>query len=170
MTSEANIPPIQGVVAIAKEAGAAILRELALDVTVDSKGDGSPVTNADKAADAVIRRGLKQLTPDIPVISEEDTPQERAAANASALRWIVDPLDGTRTALRYAAGRKDYNQFGVHIGLVRGNVPIAGVAYFPAMTDGRGTVYFTGDDGKAYKQVGDDAAKCIQVSRPPLQP
>lgn len=154
---------------IAKDAGAAIMAELASAMVIDEKGDASPVTNADKAADAIIKARLRQLTPHIPIVSEEDTPQEREAVRNSSLRWVIDPLDGTKTAIAYANGQQDHNQFGVHIGLVQGNTPIAGVAYFPAMAGGQGVVYYTGDDHKAYKQVGDAAPRQIHVSKPPFK-
>jgi 3'(2'), 5'-bisphosphate nucleotidase len=164
---------MKDVVGIAKKAGAAIMAELNAGIVVESKGDTSPVTAADRAADAIIKAGLRHLTPNIPIISEEDTAEEREAAERimqanGGLRWVIDPLDGTKTAIDYARGHKDYDQFGVHIGLVQGNTPIAGVAYFPAMEHGKGVAYFT-EDGKAYKQTGDSAPKQIKVSKPPLK-
>ena len=157
------------VVAAARAAGAVILQELQRDLHAVVKSDGSPVTDADKKADAMIKAHLRALTPDIPVASEENDAAEWQAVKGHTLRWIVDPLDGTRTALGYAAGHKDHDQFGVHIALVDGDVPVLGVAYFPAMADGKGVAYFTGDDGKAYKQVGDATPQRIQVSKPPFK-
>lgn len=82
---------------------------------------------------------------------------------------MIDPLDGTKTAIDYANGHKDYDQFGVHIALVQNDTPVLGVAFFPAMADGKGVAYFTGDDGKAYKQTGDAPPKAIQASKPPFK-
>ncbi len=157
------------VVAAAKHAGRAIMEQLSSGVQVDYKNDDSPVTLADKAADAVIKQHLRRLTPTIAILSEEDTPQERAAAQASSIKWILDPLDGTKTAIKYARGAEDRDQFGVNISLVENNVPIRGVAHFPAMENGAGVTYFTGNDGKAYKQVGDDTPQLIRVSTPPFK-
>lgn len=164
---------MKDVVSIANKAGAAIMAELNAGIAVDRKGDASPVTAADRAADVIIKSGLRHLTPNIPIISEEDTAEEREAAERmmkanGGLRWVIDPLDGTKTAIDYAQGHNNYDQFGVHIGLVRGNTPIAGVAYFPAMEQGKGVAYFT-DDGKAYKQTGENTPKQINVSKPPLK-
>lgn len=169
--SAISTPPIamRDVVGVAREAGAVIMQQLTSDIQVHSKGDASPVTAADKMADTIIKRGLRAIAPYIPIVSEEDTPEERAAAQASNMKWVIDPLDGTRTAIDYANGHKDYDQFGVHIALVQNGTPILGVAHFPAMADGKGVAYFTGDGGKAYKQTGDAAPKPIHVSKPPLK-
>lgn len=154
------------VMAAAKEAGAAILDALSNGIDPMAKGDGSPVTAADQAADAIVKRRLQALTPDIPVVSEED--EARTAHPHRGLRWVVDPLDGTNTAIAYAKGKKDHNQFGVIIGLVDGDRPVFGVCHFPAREDAQGVTYFTGDEGKAYKQVGEGAPKVIHVSKPPF--
>ena len=160
---------IEPVITIARQAGRIILQELTSDIQVTSKGDKSPVTHADKMADAFIKAELHKLTPSIPILSEEDTPEERTAPKTSPFKWVVDPLDGTRTAIQYAQGKKDYNQFGVHIALLHNGLPIAGVAYFPAMEEGKGVCYFTGDNGNAYKQTGDAAPKTIHVAKPPFR-
>jgi 3'(2'), 5'-bisphosphate nucleotidase len=161
--------PVQPVIEAAKEAGAAILQHLTSNLVVDSKHDASPVTAADKDADAIIKRHLRAIAPSIPILSEEDTPEERASVEASDVKWVIDPLDGTKTAIDYANGHKDYDQFGVHIALVQNDTPVMGVAFFPAMAGGKGVAYFTGDDGKAYRQIGDAAPKAIQVSKPPFK-
>ena len=160
-------PAMQDVVSIAKDAGAAILQQLRSGLAAQRKSDDSPVTAADEASNTIIKEGLRRLTPHLPIVSEEDMQEQRATAAASALHWVIDPLDGTKTAMRYAEGHHDHNQFGVHIGLVKGNTPIAGVAFFPAME--KGIVYFTGDDGHAYKQTGMDAPRPIQVAKLPLR-
>lgn len=161
---------IDSVISVAKQAGSIIMQELTTAIHVTEKTDESPVTQADKKADASIKQALRKITPDIPILSEEDTPEERAAAISSPFKWVVDPLDGTRTAIQYANGKQDHNQFGVHIALLHNGSPIAGVAYFPAMADGKGICYFTGDNGKAYKQTGDSAPKEIHVAKPPFKP
>jgi 3'(2'), 5'-bisphosphate nucleotidase len=169
LVSDPSQIPIQPVVETAKAAGRAILEHLSEGLEIDSKSDDSPVTAADKAADAIIKKNLKTLTPDIPILSEEDTPEERKSAAASRMKWVLDPLDGTKTAIAHAHGKPDHDQFGVHIALLMDEKPVLGVACFPAMADGQGVTYFTGDDGRAYKQTGDATPKPIQVSKPPLK-
>jgi 3'(2'), 5'-bisphosphate nucleotidase len=90
------------------------------------KSDGSPVTAADEAAEAVIADGLARLGLGIPVISEEQAAPERPAA-AGENFILVDPLDGTR---EFIAGRDEYT---VNIGLVTGGIPMLGVIAAPAL-------------------------------------
>jgi len=92
---------------------------------VRTKSDGSPVTAADEAAEAVISEGLARLGLGIPVISEEQAARQRPAA-AGENFILVDPLDGTR---EFIAGRDEYT---VNIGLVSGGIPMLGVIAAPA--------------------------------------
>jgi 3'(2'), 5'-bisphosphate nucleotidase len=116
----------EGVVALAREAAAAILRVYAVDFDVARKDDASPLTEADLAAHRCIVVGLQRLTPDIPVLSEES-----AHAIASNIRrgwqrlWVVDPLDGTREFV------KRNGEFTVNIALVEGGAPVFGVIQAP---------------------------------------
>jgi 3'(2'), 5'-bisphosphate nucleotidase len=90
------------------------------------KADGSPVTNADEAADAVIREGLARLQPRLPVISEEQAEQNTIAVQ-SGRYFLVDPLDGTSD---FIAGRDEYT---VNIGLVSDGTPILGIVTAPSL-------------------------------------
>jgi 3'(2'), 5'-bisphosphate nucleotidase len=90
------------------------------------KADGSPVTAADEAAEAVILDGLRRIAPALPVISEEQTdPHQSVAAGESVI--LVDPLDGTRD---FIAGRDEYT---INIALVTDGTPILGVIAAPAL-------------------------------------
>ena len=125
-----------------------------LKVDSIAKDDGSPVTIADKEASAAIISGLNHITPDIPVISEEQSMEKNLEALRNASRvWVTDPIDGTRSFL------DGYDGFGVHVGLIEKGVPVHGVAYFPAQK----RAYFTWDDGKAYMQDGFDDATPIRA-------
>lgn len=89
------------------------------------KADGSPVTQADMTAHNILTRRLSELTPDIPVLSEEDvTPFQRRREWTQC--WIVDPLDGTRSFLRHSP------EFAVCIGLVQTGSPVMGLIDLPA--------------------------------------
>ena len=92
------------------------------------KADGSPVTAADQAAEAVILKDLKHLAPDIPIISEEGWTEHQAQATAlqSHIYFLVDPLDGTR---EFIAGR---DEFTVNIALIKDGVPLLGIIAAPA--------------------------------------
>jgi 3'(2'), 5'-bisphosphate nucleotidase len=93
---------------------------------VRTKSDGSPVTAADEAAEAVITDGLARLGLGVPVISEEQAARQRPAAAGEDF-ILVDPLDGTR---EFIAGRDEYT---VNIGLVSGGIPTLGVIAAPAL-------------------------------------
>jgi 3'(2'), 5'-bisphosphate nucleotidase len=112
-------------VAIAAAAGTRIveIRERPHDVT--AKSDGSPLTEADLAAEAIIAEALAREAAGIPVISEEDA--TRAVPPAGAAFILVDPLDGTREFLGPTG------EFTVNIALVAGGRPVAGVVYAPAL-------------------------------------
>lgn len=109
--------------AIISRASAAILAIPLSEVEQRTKGDQSPVTEADEASEAVILDGLARLTPDIPVIAEESAANAPLSVERSC--FIVDPLDGTK---EFLAGRDEYT---VNIGLVTHGVPIAGVISAP---------------------------------------
>jgi histidinol phosphatase-like enzyme (inositol monophosphatase family) len=80
-------------VALAREAGEYTLRFFgAADLVIDRKGDGTPVTEADRGAERLIRRRLAEAYPDDSIIGEE----EADVVGTSGRRWIVDPVDGTK--------------------------------------------------------------------------
>ena len=82
---------------LAREAGEAIMVVYQDDkpLNVEHKSDDSPVTAADLAAHQVIRDGLAKLTPEIPLLSEEDPPSWAIRQHWQRY-WLVDPLDGTK--------------------------------------------------------------------------
>jgi 3'(2'), 5'-bisphosphate nucleotidase len=110
---------------LATQAGEAILAVRARGFETKVKEDLSPVTEADHAAEALVLRGLRAATPDIPVIAEEEMAAGHVPDHATVF-WLVDPLDGTK---EFAAGRDD---FAVCIGLVRNARAVLGVVGGPA--------------------------------------
>lgn len=113
--------------ALAIAAGEAILAVDHRRARTNGKDDGSPVTEADLAADSIIVEGLKRLRPDIPVISEERVAGEVASSEGKELFFIVDPLDGTR---EFLTGHNDYT---VNIALVANGRPLIGIVSAPAL-------------------------------------
>jgi 3'(2'), 5'-bisphosphate nucleotidase len=135
---------LPAVKSIAREAGQVILRYYTDTVSAHVKADGSPVTAADHAAEAVILPALHHLTPNIPVISEEEHSSGKSPAGAHDIFWLVDPLDGTRSFVEHT------DEFTVNIGLVSNGVPILGVMYLPV-------------DGDLYAAAGPGTAvHCVQ--------
>jgi 3'(2'), 5'-bisphosphate nucleotidase len=94
------------------------------ELNISQKIDGSLVTKADFASNEIILSGLRKLTPQLPVLSEEST--INLDFDRHEYGWIVDPLDGTKP---YIEGSFD---FSVLIALVKDNQPILAVMYFPA--------------------------------------
>jgi 3'(2'), 5'-bisphosphate nucleotidase len=116
---------IDDVTAIAACAAAAI-RQFGAS-SLRRKADGSPVTAADEAAEAVIWQGLEDLAPAIPIVSEERSAQNKAPPFEDETYFLVDPLDGTR---EFIAGR---DEFTVNIALISAGAPILGVIAAPAV-------------------------------------
>ncbi len=111
--------------ALARAAGAEIMRIRARGYDVRGKADSSPVTEADEAAEAIILRGLAGLFPGIPVIAEEEAAAGRMPAIGERF-LLVDPLDGTKS---FIAGREDFT---VNIALVEKGEPVTGIVFAPA--------------------------------------
>ncbi len=114
---------------IARTAGARILEVRRGGYDVAHKADASPLTTADLAAHAVIAERLAQLTPELPILSEESDPETHRRRREWRTYWLVDPLDGTRAFIR------GDGEFSVNIALVHGSEPVLGVVHLPV--DGR---------------------------------
>src|SRR3954451_6625764 len=106
-------------------AGAAILAVNRSTMKVDGKTDGSPVTEADLAADRIIAEGLARVVPDIPSLSEERAAHATLPYKQSF--FLIDPLDGTK---EFIAGR---SEFTVNLALVTGGTPLLGIVGAPAL-------------------------------------
>lgn len=139
---------------IATRAGAAILEVYATaDVGQSLKADASPVTHADLAADRLIVAALAELTPGIPIISEESPQSTWAVRRGWAQHWLVDPLDGTKEFLARNG------EFTVNIALVQQHVARLGVVHLPV----GGTTYLGLVGSGAWRSKSGDAQQCIQV-------
>lgn len=150
----------EGVIAIAREAGAAIMAVYGGDVAVQAKDDDSPVTAADLAAHCCIVAGLARLTPEIPVLSEESAHTVALEERRRWSRfWLVDPLDGTREFL------KGNGEFTVNIALVDGGVPVFGVIQAPVS----GAVWHGVPGQAAFRRDG-GAERVIATRRPATAP
>jgi 3'(2'), 5'-bisphosphate nucleotidase len=147
------------VLAVAVEAGKAIMAVYDSDFAVELKDDRSPLTAADRAAHATIAAGLQRLPLRLPLLSEESVGNEREERRLWPRFWLVDPLDGTKEFI------KRNGEFTVNIALIDGHRPVAGVVVAPAL----GTCYFGALGHGAFKRVGDQT-RPIAVSRPAARP
>ena len=84
-----------------------------------TKADASPVTAADEAGEAIILAGLRELTPNLPIVAEEAVAGE-APEVGDGLFWLVDPLDGTK---EFLSGN---GEFTVNVGLIDQRRPVLG--------------------------------------------
>lgn len=115
------LKPLENTVAEASAAIMDVYNSKSYDTEI--KADGSPVTEADNRANDIIIRSLKEITPDIPVISEETFHSEDQTPQVPY--WLVDPLDGTKGFIN-----KDGN-FTVNIALIDDAMPIFGIIQAP---------------------------------------
>jgi 3'(2'), 5'-bisphosphate nucleotidase len=118
----ALMEPLTDIVA---KAGAAILAVSRSSMQIEGKADGSPVTEADMAADRVIAEGLAKLVPQVPTLSEERTHLARRPYRDSF--FLIDPLDGTQ---EFVAGREEFT---VNLALVTRGEPLLGIVGAPAL-------------------------------------
>jgi 3'(2'), 5'-bisphosphate nucleotidase len=119
---------------LTRKAGAAILEIYETDFSVETKGDDSPLTQADLASHRTIVEGLSALTPDIPIYSEESDPPDFATRKSWTRYWLVDPLDGTKEFIN------KNGEFTVNIALIENHQPVFGVVGVPVRD-----VIYTGD-------------------------
>jgi 3'(2'), 5'-bisphosphate nucleotidase len=110
--------------AACREAGEAIRAVRSQGFAVERKGDESPVTEADRAAEAILLAALARHAPGVPVVAEEEVAAGRVPDLADSF-FLVDPLDGTREFVR---GGDDYT---VNIGLVVAGTPVLGLVLAP---------------------------------------
>jgi 3'(2'), 5'-bisphosphate nucleotidase len=122
---EAASALMEPLTALVVKAGEAILAVNRTGMRVDGKQDGSPVTEADLAADGIIAEGLARLAGDVPTLSEERAQQATPPFRDSF--FLIDPLDGTK---EFVAGR---DEFTVNLAIVTLGVPLLGIVSAPAL-------------------------------------
>jgi 3'(2'), 5'-bisphosphate nucleotidase len=125
-------------------AGAIEMRHYRAGVTVESKADQSPVTIADREAEAILVAAIAAAAPAIPIIAEEAVAAGTVPAIGAEF-FLVDPLDGTREFI------EQRGEFTVNIALVREGVPVFGIVYAPATEE-------------LYVTVGPDRAAMARVA------
>lgn len=147
---EKLIEPVRAITAAAGEAIMEVYKNLG---AVETKSDGSPVTEADHRAHQVIAGRLRELTPDTPILSEESAQAPYAERRQWSEFWLVDPLDGTREFINQRG------EFTVNIALVRGGAPVLGVVGIPAWG-----AFYWGHGDQAYRQRDHGEPERIHVS------
>ena len=90
---------------------------------IEIKKDNSPVSNGDLKVNEIISNKIKDLTPNIPIVSEETVDLDKK--NKAKIFWLIDPIDGTK---EYIAGKDEYT---LNAALVINTVPVLGVVGVP---------------------------------------
>ena len=107
----------------AQEAGALTLQHFGGTLSAETKGDGTPVTVADRAAESFLRERIGERFPEHGILGEEFGETNEGAS----VRWILDPIDGTKSFVRGVP------LYGVLVGIEVGGEPAVGVAHFPVL-------------------------------------
>jgi 3'(2'), 5'-bisphosphate nucleotidase len=144
---------LEEVDAIAREAGAAILKIYARDFSASQKNDNTPLTEADTAAHKVIIGRLEKFQPPLPILSEEAV-GDFSGVGDSGQYWLVDPLDGTKEFI------KRNGEFTVNIALIENGRAIMGVVYAPALN----VAYLAAEGIGAFKEGAGGRRVPIQVA------
>jgi len=158
-----NSQLIDELIAISKEAGEAILKVYNSDFDYQIKDDLSPLTEADKISHHIICKKLTEITPDIPIISEEGSSISFDIRSSWKKYWLIDPLDGTKEFL------KKNGEFTVNIALIENNTPILGVIYVPVTKEifwgsaSNGSFYSKGEDHKEKLNVSKKIKKPLTI-------
>jgi 3'(2'), 5'-bisphosphate nucleotidase len=156
MVTEAELDRLTGIV---RRAGDAIREVSRLDASL--KADGSPVTDADRAAQRVIVAELAAWQPAVPVISEEAAVPPYEVRRSWTRFWLVDPLDGTK---EFVSGRGEYT---VNVALIDEDEPVLGAVFAPALD----LLYVAGRGLGAWKQQGSQPRERLHsVAAPPGAP
>jgi 3'(2'), 5'-bisphosphate nucleotidase len=136
---------LPGVISLAREAGNAILKVYGeVDPAVEYKRDNSPLTQADLVSHQIIVKGLAELSPEWPILSEESREIVFSERQKWGYFWLVDPLDGTKEFL------KRNGEFTVNIALMEDSAPILGVVYAPAID----RLYYGARGAGSFKEEG----------------
>ena len=123
MTKANSETDMQAVATVARLAGDFALQHYGRNVSIETKGDGSPVTIADRGAEELARRWIQSRFPDDGIVGEEFGVIRPDARR----RWIIDPIDGTKSFVRTVP------LWGTLVAIAEGDTVVAGAAYFPAL-------------------------------------
>lgn len=141
---------------ISIKAGDAILDYYQDDIQVERKEDDSPLTKADLASHNVIIDFLKEINPEIPIISEEGGIPDHEERSKWQTYWLIDPLDGTKEFI------KKNGEFTVNIALIEDRNPVLGVVHIPA----KKITYLGQKSDGSYKIDRDGVKTRIYSSKP----
>ncbi len=107
-------------------------------LNIEIKEDKSPVSNGDLKVNELITKKIKELTPNIPIVSEETVDLDKK--NKAKVFWLLDPIDGTK---EYIAGKDEYT---INAALIINTVPVIGIVGAPK----KNRLFYTYGPGESY--------------------
>ena len=107
----------------------------------ETKSDNTPVSNGDLEVNKLITEKIRQLNPDIPIVSEE-TSENKSNTNLKNF-WLIDPIDGTYDYIN------NLDEFTINAGLIINNKPVAGLIYAPA----KDRMFYSYDNNRAFELI-----------------
>ncbi|MGM0520394.1 MAG: 3'(2'),5'-bisphosphate nucleotidase CysQ [Campylobacterota bacterium] len=143
---------------IAIKAGEAIMEIYSQDFDVEYKDDNSPLTKADKVSNQIICDRLKELYPNIPIMSEENKQTDYEQRKEWTEYFCIDPIDGTKEFI------KKNDEFTVNIAIIYENRPVLGVVYAPALGD----LYYAKENEGAYLEVLGTRSEVLSKNKLPI--
>ena len=129
---------VEGLIETFDDAGKESVRLYQEGLKIQIKEDRSPVSNGDLRVNELISRRISELTPNIPIISEETV--DLKIKNTSKIFWLIDPIDGTK---EYIAGKDEYT---INAALVVNKVPVLGLVGAPK----KNRLFFSYSPGESY--------------------
>ena len=130
-----------------KDAGKTSIELYRRGLQIEIKKDKSPVSNGDLKVNELITNKIKNLTPNIPIVSEETVDLDKK--NESKVFWLIDPIDGTK---EYIAGKDEYT---LNAALVINTVPVLGVVGVPK----KNRLFYTYGPGESFIIENGEAKK-----------
>ena len=140
-------------ITLTTQVGEMIMSHYKTSLTIETKSDQTPLTVVDQKAHQLLSAALNQLTPNIPIISEESDLVDFSERSSWDEYWLMDPLDGTRDFIEQTG------EFCICIAYIKSNRPIFGFIYAPLSK----THYFTNDQFRAFKLQNNTKTE-LQVS------
>ena len=142
----------EGLIEIFNFAGQESIDLYAKGLKIEIKPDNSPVSNGDLRCNELITNKILELTPNIPIISEETV--DLKVKNKNKIFWLIDPIDGTK---EYIAGKEEYT---LNAALIINKVPCIGLVGVPKKKQ----LFYSYGDGDSYliennKTIKNDCSK-----------
>ena len=113
----------------------------------ETKSDNTPVSNGDLEVNKLITEKIRQLNPDIPIVSEETS--ENKSNNNLKNFWLIDPIDGTYDYIN------NLDEFTINAGLIINNKPVAGLIHAPA----KNRMFYSYDNNCAFELINEKPIK-----------